>query len=495
MKLAFIEPSIANVEPLGIGYLAQSLIDAGHEVRYFEAPRPYLLQRVTDFAPHVLAYSVTTGKHRICQNLNSFLRRHIDAVSLFGGPHCTFYPQFIENDELIDGICRGEGEYAVVELLDKIELRQDYTATPNWWLRRGRTIYRNDLGDINDDLDALAFPNRDIIYSENPDLRDTPIKRIFGSRGCPYKCSYCFNRQYTEIFRGRVGKLFRSRSPQNIVEEIRAIQQKYPLTFLKFVEDVFAIKMNYQDFAAVYAKTVGIPFVCNLRPNLIDEDKVRSLSKAGCVAATIAVESGNDFIRNQILTRNLSAGVLDRAITTLKAEGIRVWTQNIIANPGETFEMAMETFNLNVRHGVDFAECFLLTPYPGTDVYKYCVDNGYFDGEVDTLQKSYWLGSSLRFESEREKRRLVNFQKFFSFGVQHPKTLAIIKLLIELPPNRLFVLLNRLHDAWRVSRVIRAKFTVRNFLTTVRNNFWFISSYFLKRHDGWSELPADAEKE
>jgi len=244
--------------------------------------------------------------------------------------------------------------------------------------------------------------------------------------------------------------------------------------------------MDHEKFARIYKKEVGIPFSCILRPNLINAEKIKFLKHAGCVAITLAIESANESIRSVILNRNLSSAVLSNAISILKSEGIRIHTQNIIANPGETFKMAMETFNFNVQHMVDFAECFLLTPYPGTDIYEYCVENNYFDGNVETLQKSYWLGSYIRFDSKREKRRLINFQKFFSFGVQHPKTLPIIKLLIELPPNNLFVLFNRLYDSWRLSRFLKATFSIRSYLVTVRNNLKYILSYFLTKNGDWS---------
>lgn len=480
MKVAFIEPSIMNVEPLGIAYLAQTLINDGHEVRYFESPRPNFLKRLKAFNPNVLSYSVTTGKHHLCQDLNSFLRSQINGISLFGGPHCTFYPEFIENDELIDGICQGEGESAIVELLRKIEQGQDYAQTSNWWLRVDGRIYKNTVREKIEDLDNLPIPNRDIIYAENTDLRDMPIKRILCSRGCPFACAYCFNKKYNILYQGK-GKVYRQRSPQTIVQEARTIKEKYPFTFLKFVDDIFGMNMDYDFFAEIYSKNVGIPFICNMRPNLINEHKAKKLKEAGCVVVTIAIESGNEFIRNQILKRNLSSELLNKAIKILKNEGIRVWTQNIIANPGETFEMAMETFNLNVKNKVDFAECSLLTPYPGTDIYKYCVENNYFDGKIDNLSKSYWLGSIIHFASEKEKRRLINFQKFFTFAVQYPLTLPVIKFLIELPPNIFFLIFNYFYTIWKLSRIIKAKFSIWSFIATVRNNAKYIMSYFFKK--------------
>ena len=480
MKVAFVEPAIMNVEPLGIAYLTQVLINDGHEVRYFEYPRKNFFRRVKDFNPNVLAYSITTGKHRLCRNLNLLLRNQIKAISLFGGPHCTFFPEFIQSDDLIDGICQGEGEYALVELLRKIEKGQDYSGTPNWWLRVKGGIYKNPVREKIADLDSIPFPNREVIYAENHELRDTPIKRVLGSRGCPFVCSYCFNKRYNDLYQGK-GAVYRQRSPLNIVQEVKEIQRKYSLTFLKFAEDIFDLEMDNPLFLDIYSREVRIPFICNVRPNMINEDKAKQLKKAGCVAVTMAVESANDFIRNKILNRNLSSEILNETVEILKCAKIRVWTQNIIANPGETFETALQTFNFNVKHKVDFAECFILTPFPGTMIYEYCVKNNLFDGRVEALPDSYWLDSVIRFDSIREKNQLINFQKFFSFGVQHPKALPIIKMLIKLPPNNLFVFFNRLYDSWRTYRVLRAKFKIVNFIEVVINNIRYILTYFFKK--------------
>lgn len=480
MRIAFIEPSILNVEPLGIAYLAQSLINDGHEVRYFETPRLNFFKRLKSFNPEVLAYSVTTGKHYLCQKINSIIRRHIRAISLFGGAHCTFYPEFIENDDLIDGVCRGEGELAIVELVHKIEQQEDFKTTLNWWLRADGKIYKNPIREKIADLDSLPFPNREVIYYENMDLRDMPIKRILGARGCPFVCSYCFNKKYNDLYKGK-GKVYRQRSTQNIVQEVKEIKKRYPITFLKFAEDIFGMEVDAGLFAETYGKEVRIPFICNIRPGLVNEYKIRKLKEAGCVGVTIAIESGNEFIRNTVLNRNLPYEVLSETVKILKNYGIRVWTQNIIANPGETFEMAMETYNFNVKHKVDFAECNILTPYPGTPVYEYCVKNNYFDGRVDTLPMSFSFDSVIHFDSKLEKRRLVNFQKFFSFSVKHPSTMFFIKFLIKMRLNSFFVLFNRLYDSWRVSRVIKAKFSMRSLFVTVRNNLAYIVTFSLKK--------------
>ncbi|MBU1204001.1 MAG: B12-binding domain-containing radical SAM protein [Nanoarchaeota archaeon] len=481
MKIAFIEPSIAVIEPLGIGYIAQCLIERGHKVKYFEAPRKNFFKRLKKFNPDVLAYSITTGKHKICRKINQILRKSksINAISLFGGPHCTFFPNFIESSEFIDGVCIGEGELAFVELLDKIEKKQNYKNVKNWWLRINNKIYKNPIRNRIEDLDSLPFPNREIIYEENRSLRDSSIKWIIASRGCMFQCSYCFNKKYNELYEGK-GKIYRQRSARGIVDEVLEIKKKYNVAFFRFVDDIFALNSEFRkEFSRLWKKKVNIDFICNQRPNVVTEEGIKDLKKAGCVAVTVAIESGNDFIRNKILNRKMSSNVINNAIKIIKREGLRIWTQNIICNPEETFEMVMDTYEINKKNKVDFAECFILTPYPGTEIYDYCVKKGYFRKSIESIQRSYWLDSQLHFENEKEKRRLVNFHKFFSFAVRYPVMLPLVKVLIKLPPNKFFIFFNKFHDFWRISRVFRVKFNIKGLVSTIRNSIKSISGYFV----------------
>lgn len=481
MKIAFIEPAVAHVEPLGIASLVQMLLNDGHTVMYFESPRKGFLERLKKFNPDVLAYSTTTGKHRLCRDLNEELRQSITAISIFGGPHCTFYPEFIESSALIDGICIGEGDFAITELLKRIENKEEYIKTDNWWVRVDGKIFKNQIRNKVENLDALPFLNRDVIYAENEQLRRTPIKRIIASRGCPYSCSYCFNKTYNFIYSGK-GRVNYHRSPANIVEELKLIKKNYPFSFLKIVDDTFGLNMDYEEFARLYSQEVGVPFLCNVRPNLLNQDKIKYLKKAGCVAVTMAVESANDYVRNKVLCRNLDLKIMSDAITALKENGLRVYTQNIIGNPGETFAMAMETFNFNVQHGVDFAECFLLTPFYGTEIYENCVKNDFLEKGInmDNMPQSYWLGSCIKFSSLKEKDKFINFHKFFSFGVQHPYLLPLIKIIMKISPNNLFVLFNRFYDSWRITRVIRVKMDIITLLGVVKMNMKYIFGFFLK---------------
>ncbi|MEE9456715.1 MAG: cobalamin-dependent protein, partial [bacterium] len=121
MRVLFIYKDVTLTEPLGVLYLAAALRRAGHEAALALADRRSFAQDVQGFDPDVLAYSVTTGYHQYYVGLNRELRAGLKkpVLSVFGGAHATFFPEFVE-EEGVDVVCRGEGEKAIVELADRL---------------------------------------------------------------------------------------------------------------------------------------------------------------------------------------------------------------------------------------------------------------------------------------------------------------------------------------------------------------------------------------
>ena len=111
-----------------------------------------------DYKPDVIGYSCMTGEHVYCIDLNLKLKKTtaLQFISIFGGPHFTFYPEDIEK-EGVDIICRGEGEYAICELLDRIGKNENYEDVRNLWVKIDNNITKNPVRPLIDDLDTL-FP-------------------------------------------------------------------------------------------------------------------------------------------------------------------------------------------------------------------------------------------------------------------------------------------------------------------------------------------------
>jgi anaerobic magnesium-protoporphyrin IX monomethyl ester cyclase len=439
MRVLFIYKDVTLTEPLGVLYLAAALRRAGHEASLALADRRHFRQQAQDFEPDILAYSVTTGYHQFYVDLNRDLKAALTkpVLSVFGGPHATFFPEFVE-EEGVDVVCRGEGEEAMVELADYMSRGDDYRRVRNLWVKENGAVRRNDVRPLVADLDALPFPARDILYDYDKYMRGVTMKHFFPMRGCPYLCTYCFNHKYNQLYRGK-GQVLRWRSVDNVLAEIKEVREGYPLKFVRFLSDNFTNAKEWvAEFADKYRGEVGLPFHCNVRANMVDEKVARDLARAGCVSVLLGIETGDDGVRNDLLKRNMSRETIVAACRYLRENGVNVYASNMIGLPGETFEQALETLKLNQECRPAFAWSALFMPYPRTELTEYAVRRGYFDGDPNAVFHTFHDHSVLRFRSEKEGRMLANLHKLFGVMVEWPFLARFARALCRVPANPLY---------------------------------------------------------
>jgi anaerobic magnesium-protoporphyrin IX monomethyl ester cyclase len=448
MRILFICKDINLSEPLGILSLSAVLRAAGHETGLALAERRRFLAQVRDFQPDVLAYSVTTGFHRYYLDLNRRLKADLarncrPVLTLIGGPHATFFPEMVES-EGVDAICRGEGEDAIVDFANALERDSDYSGIQNLWVKNGRGIVRNDMRPLIGDLDRIPFPDRDLLFSRDRFTRDSPMKIFFPNRGCPYLCTYCFNHKYNSLYCGK-GEIIRYRSVGNVLAEIKDVRSKWPLKHIFFLSDNFILNREWvAEFAERYSTEIRLPFTCNVRANLVDEKVASDLKKAGCVSVLFGVESGDAHLRNDILKRQMSDEVLLRAGGLLRAANIRLYTQNILALPGETFGQALSTLELNQRLRPSYAWASIFTPYPSNELTEYAIQNGYFEGNSDRVNYSFHSHSVMMFSSRRERRMFTNLHRLFGIFVEWPLFGRHARMLCAMPLTPLYSLFYKL---------------------------------------------------
>jgi anaerobic magnesium-protoporphyrin IX monomethyl ester cyclase len=464
MRVAFVLKDNAIAEPLGIMYLSSLLKATGVEARLFVASKRDWLRNLKDYQPAVVAYSVISGSHRHYLGLNRLVRDEIEALSLFGGPHTTFFPETIYQDK-VDVICIGEGEYPLLELVRNLAEASDLSGIGNLWIKRDGTVHKNPVRPLIQHLDDLPFPDREIIYGEDPYLRESKIKRFLTNRGCPFNCTYCFNRAYKDIYRGE--RMIRWRSVDNLIGEIEEVRGKYPLELVRFIDDIFILPpLDWLEaFTRVYRRRITLPFVCNVQVKTVTEDKVKLLKEAGCAAVYMAIETGNEGLRNRLLDRRMTNAEILKAFDLVHSYGISIAAENILGLPGGSLQTDMETVQLNTRCRVDNPVSTIFQPYPKTGLGEYAVRNGFFGGDFDTLSDSYFGGSQLRFSSRSEKTRIENLHKFFGLAVCHPFLLPLIRIILRLPPNRIFGLFHRLWDSYcKRRKIFRVKLSFRDYL-------------------------------
>jgi len=466
MRILFIVQQI-DYEPLGIMHLSSAVKAAGHEVQLAIGARHDPVSVAGQFRPDVAAYSVITGSQRYYLELNRRLKAALPGVfSVFGGPHPTFFPEMVREPG-VDGICRGEGEQALVDLLAALADGGPEAAlgVSNWSFWRNGEVIDNPVRPYVEDLDSLPFPDRALVYERDPTAARSKIKHFLTGRGCPYNCTYCFNHALNEIYQGK-GRRFRQRSVGHVIEEICWVRDHYPLEFVVFVDDTFVLSNEWlAEFAERYPGRIGLPFFCNTRANLVTAEQVRLLKAAGCHSVSMGIEAGSDRLRNDLLKRRMSKEQILEAARLLREGGLKFATTSMIGLPTSTLEDDFETLTLNIQARPSYAHVFIFQPYPRTELGQFTREQGWM-GSIDDIGEVAWDHSILNFD-DAHKRGLAVLQRFFALGVEFPRLVPWIKRMMRLPDNPVFWLLSKLWRGWAIkSRVHPVKLNLRELMET-----------------------------
>lgn len=420
MKVLFINEYLPQ-EMLGLMWLSRAIKDAGHEAKALFIPDKEWLNKVKEFNPDVVCFSTTTGMHLYFAEINRQVKELLpDVFSIFGGPHPTFSPEYIETPG-IDAVCRGEGEVAVVKLLAKLQAGEDYYETENFWFKHKESgeVIKNPQGQLIQDLDELGFPDRDIIYEAGEIYANSDRKVFVTQRGCPMDCSFCFHHAWKRKVYGANNKQYtRKRSVSHIIAEINDVRSKYNLKFVHFLDDIFNLRSDWlEEFCERYPKEVGLPFDVILMANMTKEKHIEMLKKAGCVYARIAFEAASDYIRNAVFRKNTTRDQLTNAAGWIKKYGIRLGSLNMLGGPGGTMEDEWATVDLNIECKVDHPLVSIMQPYPEFDINQMAKDMGYAVAGYDDFPQKFNRTSSIEFEF---KHQLESLHKWFPIVVRYP---------------------------------------------------------------------------
>jgi radical SAM superfamily enzyme YgiQ (UPF0313 family) len=468
LRVLFVAQQI-DYEPQGIMNLSSVLKGAGHQVDLAVGAHQDPLAAAREFQPDVVAYSVITGSQRYYLDLNRRIKAEMPSLfAAFGGPHPTFFPEMVR-EAGVDGICRGEGEGALLELVDALD-RGGFQAVldvENWSFQHNGEVISNEVRPYIEDLDRLPFPDRALVYERDRMAARSKIKHFLSGRGCPYNCTYCFNHALSEIYRGK-GRRFRQRSVDHVLEEVRWVREHYPLEFVVFVDDTFVLSPEWlAEFAEKYPRQIGLPFFCNTRANLVTAEQIHLLKAAGCHCVSMGIEAGNDRLRNDLLKRRMSKEQILQAADLIRDGGLQLTTTNMIGLPTSSLEDDFETLELNVQAQPSYAHVFIFQPYPRTELGEFTRESGWMVGTFDDIGEVAWDHSVLEFDEEH-KRGLVVLQRFFAIGVEWPRLVPVIRRLMRLPDNRVFWLLNKLWKGWAIkNRVHPIKLGLREVGETV----------------------------
>jgi len=459
MKILFVFKSENFLVPIGLCAISAIAHRDGHEIYLSETNSEDPLERIAKLKPDVVAYSSSTGeaKHYIWLN-QKIKERFPDVFTIMGGPHPTFYPDMI-HETTLDAICIGEGEEAFVDILQSLSSGNTISGIPNIFTQSNAPFT---VRNLVEDLDSLPFPDYNLLYN-NTEMGKYPLKSFMASRGCPYNCTYCFNTAWRKIYRGR-GKVVRRHSVDYVIEDIQRVKEKWPLSNVKFQDDIFIYRADdwLEEFSRKYKQHIGLPFFILIRCDLLNGDMAKLLKYAGCHTISMSIEAGNPQIRNEMLKRRMSDEQIITAHRLCEKYGISTFTNCILGLPETTIAQDIESLDLCLKSGVTWAEFPIFYPFPKTELGDQVINMGMYTPDYSKMHTSYQNASILNCFTEKEKKIQMNMGMLASVAVVFPWLRnLIINHLIYWSPSKLFTFAYWLAKNYTLRRYIYITKTTR----------------------------------
>lgn len=390
-----------DVENNAVRVLAATLRAQGHHVteiyfkdwisNHLEPASPEQLASLSEIVRKqeldLVAISIRASAYaQSAKTLTEHLHREHDIAVLWGGMHPTLMPD--ECIDVADMVLRGEGELALADLAGRLRDGDDeLLGTENVNFRRaGDDKVTNGLRPLVKDLDALEY--RDYTshddkffiwgkgYTVGDPMHGDPVYQMMGSRGCIYKCSYCYNSTYKkDVYPGQ--KWFRVRSPASMIDEIQQARTHWDMKRIRFDDEVFNFQMGWlEDFCERYPREVGLPFEIFIEPKLVNERRMTMLRDAGLTGVYMGIQS-SERVTGHLYDRRVKNQSIEDIANLYHRLGIKPHFQLIFDDPVSTEGDKKALFEMiaSFPHPYDLY-LFSMTVFPGSELNRKLLESG-----------------------------------------------------------------------------------------------------------------------
>lgn len=327
-----------------------------------------IMARVREENPDLVGITCLFSKYESeARRLCTLVKHNIskDIVMVLGGIHPTYFAdKMMRNCPDIDHIVQYEGEYKLLCLVEMLNGSRNLTDVDG-------------CGNIAN-LDKIPFPARHLVDMEkyiriglfgNPFPKRMRMAQVLTSRGCPYSCNFCSTKPYW----GDV----RCRSAENIFEEIVFLRETYNIHEIQFRDDNLTAKRDNILRLFRMMKGMDMSWCAGISMVELDKELIVAMAESGCYRLTLSPESGSERVLKEIIHKPLRIEWVKPTITLAHKYGIDIHCDFVVGFPGETREEMYETFTFGEKIGADSCAFFLASPFPGSPLYKQCVDKGW----------------------------------------------------------------------------------------------------------------------
>jgi radical SAM superfamily enzyme YgiQ (UPF0313 family) len=298
---------------------------------------------------------------------------------------------FKENDQAtleafpeLDFVIRDESEYVVKSIV----LGESPEELNGITYRNGQGIIRKESGPLIEELDKLPFPARHLLDSNLYLSLESgkPITVIMTQRGCPAQCIFCPARAVS-------GPKIRTRSPENIIRELKECVEKYGIREFLFHGDTFTWDRNWviELCKQIVDSKLDIRWGANSRPDTVDHERLFWMRNAGCWVVAFGVESGNPEILKS-MKKGCKPEAIVNAVKLCKEVGLKTHAFYVIGAPDDSEATLQDTLTLARKLDTDFFDFNIIYPVPGTEYSRIAEEEGLLETN----------GSKDRYDNEGE---------------------------------------------------------------------------------------------
>jgi len=383
---AFIDEERGFNPPLGLLYLAGYLKKySQHQVFGLDTQVEELnyddnfKKRIIEVNPDVVGITAMTFTLIDVIKTIDLIREVNSKIKIvLGGPHIHLYPQETVNLPNVDFVIKGEGERPFFNLIEALEGRGELSQINGLVYKKDNQIIDQPVGDLIDDLDKIPFPDRELLPIEKYNSilgEDRIVTTMFTSRGCPFQCAFCD--------RPHLGKKFRARSAQSVVDEMEECLN-LGIEEILIYDDTFTV--NRQRTLDICDEIIKreLKFVWDIRARVdtVDKEVLEKLKQAGCLRIHFGVEVGTEKIL-KVLNKGINLDQVENIFQEAKKIGIERLGYFMIGAPTETKQDIEETMQFAKKISPDYIHITILTPYPGTAIYQKALAEG-------VIKSDYW---------------------------------------------------------------------------------------------------------
>ena len=369
--------------PMWLAYATGVLEKSGFEVDLADAPADNysiddILARVKGFHPQLIVIDTSTpsifNDVEVAARIKAILP---DSFVVLVGTHVSALPgETLALDQNIDAIARGEYDYTLRDLALSLKDAKYLSQVQGLTYRGGDGVKHNPDRPFIEDIDSIPFVSK--VYKKylkienyfNPNAL-YPMVTITSSRGCPFHCFFCL---YPQTLMGRQ---FRLRSIENVVNEMEYIVENFPHAKAIFFEDdtmTIDKKRCYELSERIIERKIKISWTANARVGL-DYETMRIMKESGCRCFCVGFESGSQIMLDT-MKKNIKLEKMFGFMKNAKKAGILIHGCFMVGFPKETRETMQQTLELAKRLNPDTVQFYPMMVYPGTEAYRWYKEKG-----------------------------------------------------------------------------------------------------------------------